>query len=218
MKPGSLYDNLEIKKEATDKEIRSAYRKLSKKYHPDSPQGSKIEFECLKQAYDILIDPDRRARYNSTGRTDESVATEARIKTMIANAVEGILNGPVNGIIDDPVWTDVKDKVHKSLKRAQEEIHRNMHDTQRKLERAHRLSERFKTKMDQDPVGDALKASIFQLKELMRQHEDAMELSLAVEKVFNGYDYEVGPGPEGQFSPGPPLRRGTMILGNSLKA
>lgn len=64
------YDVLGIKKNATDKEIKSAYRKLAKKYHPDANPGDKRSeerFKELSEAYDILKDPEKRKLYDKFG-------------------------------------------------------------------------------------------------------------------------------------------------------
>ena len=73
------YDVLGIKKNATDKEIKSAYRKLAKKYHPDANPGDKRaeeKFKELSEAYDILKNPEKRKLYDRFGHAafDETMA------------------------------------------------------------------------------------------------------------------------------------------------
>nr|CEL19628.1 hypothetical protein [Kibdelosporangium sp. MJ126-NF4]CTQ94572.1 hypothetical protein [Kibdelosporangium sp. MJ126-NF4] len=52
---------------ASDNEIRSAQRRLSKQYHPDVGDGADEErFRLVRLAYETLIDPDKRARYDLT--------------------------------------------------------------------------------------------------------------------------------------------------------
>lgn len=67
------YDVLGVSKDASDSEIKSAYRKLSKKYHPDlnKEAGAEKKFKEVNDAYDVLKDPDRRQRYDQYGTTDE---------------------------------------------------------------------------------------------------------------------------------------------------
>jgi hypothetical protein len=61
-----LYKRLGVSRRATQKEIRSAYRRLARNLHPDvsqSPDGA-AQFTKIHEAYRILIDPERRARYD----------------------------------------------------------------------------------------------------------------------------------------------------------
>src|SRR3954464_9104415 len=68
-----LYEQLGVKKGATEAEVKKAYRKLAKELHPDrnkdNPAAS-ARFSKVTQAYDILTDKDKRARYDR-GELDE---------------------------------------------------------------------------------------------------------------------------------------------------
>lgn len=64
------YETLGVGKSADKKELKSAYRKLAIKYHPDKNQGDKAAEEKFKEAaeaYEILSDADKRARYDRYG-------------------------------------------------------------------------------------------------------------------------------------------------------
>ena len=66
-----LYKELGVSKSATHDEIRSAYRKLAKKFHPDRNPGNKQaeeKFKRVQDAYDILGDEKKRAEYDQFGK------------------------------------------------------------------------------------------------------------------------------------------------------
>ena len=61
------YKVLGVGKNASDEEIKKAYRRLARKYHPDRNQGDKQaeeRFKQISQAHDILSDPDKRKAYD----------------------------------------------------------------------------------------------------------------------------------------------------------
>ena len=63
-----LYEVLGIKKGASKDEIKSAYRKLAKKYHPDNHEtGNADKFKEVQEAYDILYDNNKRSAYDQFG-------------------------------------------------------------------------------------------------------------------------------------------------------
>ncbi|HLF72351.1 MAG TPA: DnaJ domain-containing protein, partial [Dehalococcoidia bacterium] len=65
-----LYETLGVSRSATDKEIKSAYRKLARKHHPDVNPGDKASEALFKQinaAHDVLSDPEKRKKYDLYG-------------------------------------------------------------------------------------------------------------------------------------------------------
>ena len=64
------YNTLKIKKNATDAEIRQAFRKLARQYHPDLNPGdddAETRFKSINEAYEVLSKPDSRRKYDRYG-------------------------------------------------------------------------------------------------------------------------------------------------------
>ena len=73
------YDILGVSRDATNEEIKAAFRSLAQKYHPDKG-GDEETFINIKLAYDVLSDPFKRQQYDQTGlfngkrtRRDEAI-------------------------------------------------------------------------------------------------------------------------------------------------
>lgn len=66
------YETLGVKRDATEKEIKTAYRKLARKWHPDLHTGKKKKeaedkFKQINEAYEVLSDSEKRSKYDRLG-------------------------------------------------------------------------------------------------------------------------------------------------------
>jgi curved DNA-binding protein len=71
------YEILGVDRKASDKEIKSAYRKLARKWHPDLHSGKDKEkaeekIKQINEAYEVLSDKEKREKYDRLGRFSKS--------------------------------------------------------------------------------------------------------------------------------------------------
>src|SRR5437764_11472786 len=70
------YGTLGVKKNASTDEIRKAFRKLARKYHPDVNPGDKTaeeKFKAISEANDVLSDPKKRKIYDQLGYYSDNI-------------------------------------------------------------------------------------------------------------------------------------------------
>ncbi|GAA0169082.1 chaperone [Lithospermum erythrorhizon] len=82
----SLYEVLQVKHDASQGEIKTAYRTLAKLYHPDVSEMDGRDFMEIREAYTKLSDPDMRAEYDmglrlTLMRYPSTVKEEGRVRT-----------------------------------------------------------------------------------------------------------------------------------------
>src|SRR5688572_26144600 len=74
------YEILGIKRDAKPEEIKKAYRRLARKYHPDvnpGDKGAEERFKLMSEAHDVLSDPKKRSVYDRFGQYSDNLADAA---------------------------------------------------------------------------------------------------------------------------------------------
>lgn len=65
------YEVLGLPRDAKPEQIKEAFRRLAQKYHPDKPGGDATKFKEINEAYQVLSDPQKRAKYDQYGSAFE---------------------------------------------------------------------------------------------------------------------------------------------------
>lgn len=84
----TLYELLGVEVDATETQIKRAYRKLAKRAHPDKG-GDPEKFREITHAYEVLTDPERRKLYNETGSAPDAKKSgpDPRLATVLGSVI-----------------------------------------------------------------------------------------------------------------------------------
>jgi len=99
MENNTLYDELELPRNCTFEEIKQKYRILAQINHPDKG-GNEEKFIRIKEAYETLIDPIKRAHYDSTGEHYEDTNISNEVGTRLSNMINHFTQH-INPEVDD---------------------------------------------------------------------------------------------------------------------
>ena len=188
-----LYAVLGIERSATPGEIKAAYRTKAMLYHPDrnstSPESTKI-FQACKLAYEILMDPEKREHYDTTGKIkvdDQKLRDEAVnvLNNTLIQAIDAIAQSQDPGL---EVWKispiqSVRQKLSQDLSVGNQ----NLQALKRTIKRYEAMLKRFKSKKNPDfalsSVGIMMNAklenmidSIESVQNMLKIHEYALQL------------------------------------------
>jgi curved DNA-binding protein CbpA len=97
----NLYDILGLSKNATFEEIKSKYKSLAQQHHPDKGGDPEL-FKQIKHAYEVLIDPISRTKYDTTGQYENTVSIRDEALDQLSNLFFSIIAN-INADADDLV-------------------------------------------------------------------------------------------------------------------
>lgn len=130
----NYYEILGVDRDATQEEIKKAYRALAKKYHPDAaPRNSKIKerFLQIQEAYNVLSDPEQRETYNAYGHEAYRKSYYAQYaKSQAHDGQDGHCGACFRGktppkeeeippkAVRIAVWMELEEALHETIKEA----------------------------------------------------------------------------------------------------
>lgn len=148
------YETLEIDRNATQEDIKIAYRKLAKRYHPDKiaqvPDASeafKIEMQDkmsnVSNAYSTLSDPEKRKYYDQTGLDDKPKGIEEMAHDRIVELFDEIISSAFN---EEELFNIANDSVESVLKHLEQQKSHSEREIERIDERIDFIKEVKKTR------------------------------------------------------------------------
>jgi curved DNA-binding protein CbpA len=186
-----LYEALGVARDATAAEIHKAYRRASKKAHPDMPGGSEEKFALVKLAVDVLTDDKRRAHYDRTGEAQATAPDNAEANAMnIAFGAVGAVCASIDARGADYDEFDVLGDAKKRLGQEIAQIENNKRQSLRNIERTERLAARIHPKKGKtDRLSPLIHASLVRMRsEVAGMDQKIADYKLAVE-ILNDLEF-----------------------------
>lgn len=183
-----LYEILCIRKDATEHEIKIAYRTLSKKHHPDHG-GTDAEFRLLAEAYRTLSDAEKRARYDS-GETQESIRTAT--VTEEQKVMQLIIHGFLHVITTcDPDKKNIFNEINRGLKEALGKYRAQRNAEKLNIDKINRALKRIKSRTEDNFFIDAANGQIRQHEMGIKSIEDNLKIAEGAISFMENFSYEL---------------------------
>lgn len=145
-----LYVTLGVPRDADTAAIRKAYRKASKRAHPDGG-GSPEKFRSVKQALDVLSDAGRRKAYDQTGTIEDKPVDNSESELM--GIVSALLDAVLQGLDQQGIPFEAADLVQRMAQAAverQTQIQQQRNNLKKGIAAQGKLLKRFKKKNTKD--------------------------------------------------------------------
>lgn len=188
------YETLGLRPDATEDEIRDAWRRRSKETHPDREGGSATEFARVTEAAKILRDPYLRAEYDRTGALPPDGATIFGVGSTDHGALialGAILGGIIIKSDQDPNFVDVMPHVVNTIDVKLGKIAEAIAKSERSLDRARRMRGRFRPPADKPNKLDQMIALMEdEMKDQIERHKSRMEDLRRAKEIVSGYEYD----------------------------
>lgn len=181
------YDVLEITREATEEEIKTAFRRLAHRYHPDRETGNKERFIEVQTAYNVLKNPARRKDYDRHGvrqKTSAEPDANARARSYILQIIMSIVDQDSD---DSLRYNDIMRKVAGQYKNDFAKNKAAISHLQKVLHRYEEVGERFES--DDVFIEIAFMTRMAQIREQLATGEKENEQFKVVGKMLKKIKY-----------------------------
>jgi curved DNA-binding protein CbpA len=183
------YETLGVHKNETQEGIKDHYRMLSKKYHPDRPDGNAEKFKKLASAYEVLSDPERRKIYDLTG----SDVTAAEFDRKAGGLLQQIFQLVVtqNGLAKMPS-VDVITVMNEQMNLGMRELEKNIEVARTSRKGIGKVLKKLKHKNKMNPISVMLKHEIQKHTDTItksKQEQKVGKLAIRMLKEY-GYDFD----------------------------
>lgn len=197
------YETLGVEKDASPEDIKAAYRREVSKAHPDREGGSAEAAQKVNDAYAVLSDPERRARYDQTGSDGPTQTPQQKAQELVIQAFMQALDKDSR----DPLgYARSKMDEIKSVAVQRERV------ANRRIEGLTKMSARANSKSGSRLLHDMLEAQIGRQRATLAEAKEAT--AMADDALTLMADFVLDPEPNSQPTQDKDLLEMISLMGN----
>jgi len=181
------WDVLEIPEDCDAEVIKLAHRRLRSKHHPDKG-GDKAAFNDVQEAFELLSDPEKRRRWEESGRNEgwQGPSPVELAKQAIAQEIEKLATGG-----QDLTYFDLKQKLHEARKVGFSQLKKQEELMKAQLERIALVEGKVKWKGSKPNfIAAHLRLKRMQLEQNLQQLTQSMKVGDEIERLLKEFDWE----------------------------
>jgi curved DNA-binding protein CbpA len=175
------YDVLGVDKTASRDDVRKAYKRKARKFHPDRPGGDQDKMRALNVAYAVLENPERRRRFDTDGRVDPPQSIDELARSKILAVLMPALEGDESNNPLDVTLCDLRNDIN------------GMHAARRKFKNTIARLERRLKRLKGPPgnfIAFAIGAQINAAREVLSKIDRDEEIWKRAIEILKDYEYE----------------------------
>jgi len=186
------YKVLGLEKNATIEEINAAYKKAARWAHPDGG-GSAEEFDEIRQAHLILLDPKKRRRFDRDGivdnnNPDNTTATALqRITMFFVRSVQATINAPQNLHLNQ---LDLIQGANSFFDLEIQNHHKQIFELETQVKQFEKALKRLKTKRDRNVIAELVNHHVSELKSGILAQKREIEIFEEAKLIIKDYTFE----------------------------
>ena len=191
----SLYTILDVENDASQEDIKKAYRKKAQAHHPDKEGGDEELFKEIQKAYEILSDANKRKHYDETGEESKDNLNNEVIESLIGIVLNVVQNSDVRHV-------NILDSVRALVYQQQRRHLDNQNQMEKQMERILEASKRLSYNGNEENILKlALESQANKLNTSIKEVEKVLEIGEEILNVVSNYTYQVDQ--MATWSPGP---------------
>ena len=180
----NLYEILDVPKDASESDIKKAYRKKAQSSHPDKEGGDEELFKAVQKAYEILSDANKRKHYDETGEESKDNLNNDVIESLIGIVLNVVQGNDVkrNNILETAI----------TLVHRQQDAHRSKRkQAETQYERLAEAARRIKCVEGKENILKlALESQANRIKIAIQEIDNVLSIGEEILVVIADYSYE----------------------------